>query len=157
MKVYPAIAGGDHTKTTAEKVVYSTVPPMGGRHAGVVQNCGVYDSEIPNETAVHSLEHGAVWITYKPDIPESDKLKLRQLVLAVPAHRLISPLSSQDANVILTAWTVPLKLNDLDDAKLENFMNKYGFDPANSGSTGKESKAPEFGYACDGGTGQPRS
>ncbi len=153
VKIYPTINGGEHTKSQDETVTYDILPPIGGKHAGTWQNCGIYDSEIRNETAVHSLEHGAVWITYKPDLPESDKIKLRQLTLA-NKYLLLSPYPSQDANLILTAWTVQLKLNGYEDAKVEDFLKKFMFDPATR--DGKEPKAPEFGAQCVSGTGLPR-
>jgi len=40
------------------------LPPMGGTHNQVWQNCGVYETPLRSDLAVHSLEHGAVWITY---------------------------------------------------------------------------------------------
>jgi predicted small secreted protein len=153
VKIFPKITGGDHTKSQDEVVTYDTSPPVGGRHAGTWQNCGIYDSEIRNETAVHALEHGAVWITYKPDLAETDKIKLRQMALSNP-YILLSPYPSQDVNLILTAWEVQLKLNGLDDAKVEDFLKKYMFD--RSAQAGKEPKAPEFGAQCAAGTGQPR-
>jgi Protein of unknown function (DUF3105) len=153
VKIYPTMTGGDHTKSQDETVKYDILPPIGGRHAGAWQNCGIYESEIRNETAVHALEHGAVWITYKPDLAEADKVKLRQLTLA-NKYLLLSPYPSQDANLILTAWTVQLKLNGFEDVKVEDFLKKYMFDPATR--DGKEPKSPEFGASCVGGTGQPR-
>ena len=153
VKIYATMTGNDHTKSQDETVKYDILPPIGGRHAGIWQNCGIYESEIRNETAVHALEHGAVWITYKPDLTEADKVKLRQLTL-VNKYLLLSPYPSQDANLILTAWTVQLKLNGFEDAKIEDFLKKYMFDPA--AREGKESKSPEFGSSCVSGTGQPR-
>ena len=154
VKIFSAIAGNDHTKTLDEVVKYDILPPVGGRHAGAWQNCGIYENEIRNETAVHALEHGAAWITYKSDLAEADKVKLRQLTLENP-YLLMSPYPNQDANLILTAWTVQLKLNGFDETKVQDFLKKYLFDPKTS--EGKESKSPEFGSPCPkGGTGQPR-
>src|SRR5947209_2298435 len=47
-------------------VSYPMTPPVGGNHNPVWQNCNgnVYDKAIRDENAVHSLEHGAVWVTY---------------------------------------------------------------------------------------------
>jgi hypothetical protein len=154
VKVFPTIAGGDHTKTQDETVKYDILPPVGGKHAGTWQNCGIYDNEIRNETAVHALEHGAIWFTYKPSITETDKIKLRQYV-ASNKYTLLSPFPSQDANIILTAWAVQLKLNEIDDTKIQAFLDKYMFDP--NKKDGKEPQKPgEFGAQCVSGTGQPR-
>src|SRR5512137_2706815 len=65
---------------TAGTVQYAQVPPIGGDHNAEVQNCGIYDQPVPNENAVHSLEHGAVWITYQPDLPQAAVEKLRGMV-----------------------------------------------------------------------------
>ncbi len=60
------LPGAQHLE---EPVTYTENPPVGGVHNPVWQNCGYYAAPIPNETAVHSLEHGAIWITYQPDLP----------------------------------------------------------------------------------------
>src|SRR5262245_66498261 len=57
----------DQTHTT-EDVTYPENPPAGGPHNPVWQNCGYYSEPIQDENGVHSLEHGAVWITYAPDL-----------------------------------------------------------------------------------------
>jgi hypothetical protein len=44
-------------------------PPFGRPHDGAWANCvgWVYGMAIRSENAVHSLEHGVVWITCNPD------------------------------------------------------------------------------------------
>src|SRR5215217_3837704 len=49
-------------------IEYPQVPPVGGPHNPIWVNCGVYEQPVPSEMAVHSLEHGAVWITYRLDL-----------------------------------------------------------------------------------------
>src|SRR6266487_5482045 len=49
-------------------MTYAQIPPVGGDHSASWQTCGIYSSPVPNEHAVHSLEHGAVWITYQPTL-----------------------------------------------------------------------------------------
>ena len=43
-------------------------PPVGGTHNPNWQNCGFYDRPVEEALAVHSMEHGAVWLTYQPDL-----------------------------------------------------------------------------------------
>jgi hypothetical protein len=57
------------------------VPPVGGPHWSQFMNCGFYDEPVISEAAVHSLEHGAVWITYDPAIGDDEVSQLRSLAL----------------------------------------------------------------------------
>ena len=76
---------------------YPQSPPAGGEHSPVWQNAGFYEEPVSNETAVHTLEHGAVWITYRPDLPREQKDAIRELedaqscVLASPYEGLDAP------------------------------------------------------------------
>lgn len=70
----PAIAGVQtftdlSQEHTEEPVQYEQIPPVGGKHNPRWLNCGVYIAPVKNEQAVHSMEHGAVWITYQPTLP----------------------------------------------------------------------------------------
>ena len=79
----------DHT---TDPVTYAQTPPVGGDHNPTWLNCGVYTAPVKNELAVHALEHGAVWVTYDPDLPADQVAKLtaadpRHLHGAVPLRR----------------------------------------------------------------------
>src|SRR5687767_3097410 len=67
------VSGADHVNG---KVNYPTSPPAGGNHNPVWQNCGFYNVSVTNEFAVHSLEHGAVWITYTASVDQTVKTDL---------------------------------------------------------------------------------
>ena len=66
--------GSDHTESDGIPVDYEESPPVGGRHSPVWLDCTgvVYDEPVASEQAVHALEHGAVWITYDPSLPQGD-------------------------------------------------------------------------------------
>jgi hypothetical protein len=128
----------DHTDST---VAYAQTPPVGGAHNPVWQNCGVYSQPVQNEHAVHSLEHGAVWITYRPDLPADQVQKLRDLVQN-RSYTLLSPYPGLPKPVVASAWGVQLQLDSADDARLPQFIAKYAQGP----------QTPEPGAACSGGT-----
>ncbi|MEE2045883.1 DUF3105 domain-containing protein, partial [Nocardiopsis tropica] len=75
---------------TGQPVDYEQSPPVGGDHWSAWQNCGVYPEPVTPEFAVHSLEHGAVWINYEPGLPED---QVEQLVGMYSAgdYLVISP------------------------------------------------------------------
>jgi len=120
--------------------------PAGGPHDEIWQNCGFYDTEVRSENAVHSLEHGAVWITYEPGVAEDQLRQLRGFTRG-PDKVLVSPIAGQDSPIIVTAWANQLELSDADDARLAQFVNEF------EGSL----DAPEPGGRCNGGIGSPVS
>ena len=118
--------------------------PAGGAHSPNWANCGFYSEPMPAEFAVHSLEHGAVWITYQPDLPGDQLDVLRRL--ARPADKvLVSPIEGQESSITATAWRSKLDLNSADDPRLEQFVAEFG------GSL----SAPEPGGPCTLGVGVP--
>jgi hypothetical protein len=117
-------------------------PPSGGDHNPVPLNCGYYDQQPPDENAVHSLEHGAVWIAFGPSLSPADVLVLR--AFAKLDHVIVSPYAGMDAPITLVAWEHRLELQSVSDPSLKQFVD--GFRNA--------STAPEQGAACRG-VGQP--
>ena len=110
------------------KMSYAQNPPVGGSHNPTPLTCGIYDQPVPNENAVHSLEHGAVWITYRPDLPAGDVTTLRDLVRG-HGHALLSPYLGLPAPVVASAWGLQLKVQSARDPRLAQFLAKYESGP----------------------------
>lgn len=121
-------------------VDYDPFPPVGGDHLSAWQNCGFYDAPIITEAGVHSLEHGAVWVTYDPDLPAEQVERLRRLAEVNP-YLLVSPVRGLPGPVVASAWGVQVRLRSADDVRLEAFLLAYLQGPQN----------PEPGAPCSGG------
>lgn len=119
-------------------------PPVGGDHNPAWMNCGIYTVTVPSELAVHSLEHGAVWITYLPTLP-AEQIDILKKLTKEGEFRLLSPDPEQDSPVIATAWGVQLKLQSTDDPRLQEFVTKYE----------NRKDGPEYGAPCSGAYGEP--
>lgn len=126
------------------KINYPQSPPVGGPHNPIWQNCGIYDQPVFNENAVHSLEHGAVWITYQPDLAEAAIEQLKTLVRG-RGYILLAPYVNLDSPVVASAWGVQLKLDSASDLRLDDFISLYRQGP----------QTPEPGASCTGGVGIP--
>ena len=117
---------------------YPMTPPAGGNHNQAWANCGVYTKEIPNKYAVHSLEHGAVWITYNDKAKKSDVSKLSSV--ANQDYMLMSKYASQDSPITVTAWEHQIKAKSADDPRIQQFIKEYRQGP----------QTPEPGAPCTG-------
>jgi hypothetical protein len=104
-------------------VEYPVQPPVGGRHNAAWQRCqgDVYDAPIASEHALHSLEHGAVWITYRPDLPR-DQVEALAAKVRGNDHMLMSPFEGLDRPISLQAWGYQLKLDNARDARIDEFI-----------------------------------
>jgi hypothetical protein len=116
---------------------YGAVPPVGGTHNPRWLACDVYDEPVPDEVAVHSLEHGAVWFTHAPDLPDDQVERLEGLAKQNREYVLVSPVERLAAPVVAVAWGVSLEVPDADDARLEAFLEQYA-----GGAQGGEPGAP---------------
>jgi len=118
---------------------YDMNPPAGGDHYAAWLNCGIYTEPQVNENAVHSLEHGAVWVTYDPD--EVDAAGVEALRSALPGtYSILSPYPGLPSPVVVSAWNAQVELDGPDDDRLEPFIQKFW----------KSAAAPEPGASCSG-------
>ena len=125
---------------------YSHTPPASGSHFPAWQNCGIYTQPIPNQTAVHSLEHGAVWITYQPDLAPAT-IQFFTEELRSEEFALVSPYPGLQNPIVLTAWTRQLAVDDWSHPAVAEFLDTY---------VGRASPtAPEAGASCGGAVGAP--
>ncbi len=129
---------------TTDPVSYEQVPPIGGIHNPAWMNCGVYSEPVQNENAVHSLEHGAIWIAYQPELAVMEIQKLEEITRQ-SGYRLLSPYPDLPSPIVLSAWGYQLQLEGADDPRLMDFIEKYERNP----------EGPEPGAPCTGGIGEP--
>lgn len=117
--------------------------PAGGPHNAIWQNCGAYSVPVEEENAVHSLEHGAVWITYP--LGASQDVIDRLEGFAGRNKVLVSPVEGQTVPIIVTSWGNQMDVQTADDPRIAQYVTEF------AGSA----DAPEPGGACTGGVGVP--
>ncbi|HWK80040.1 MAG TPA: DUF3105 domain-containing protein [Thermomicrobiales bacterium] len=123
------------------EILYEEVPPVGGPHNAVWQNCGYYSLPINNVNGVHSLEHGAVWITYDPNLSADQVQQLKDLTKQT--YVLVSPYPNLPGPVVASVWGKQMVLDSFDISKLKTFISEYKQNPDNT---------PERGALCTLGT-----
>lgn len=148
------VTGKDGVKTWQGKlsrnhvtkaVKYATLPPVGGDHNQAWMNCNgdVYTKEIDNTNAVHSLEHGAVWVTYNADAKKADVDALAAKVKKTP-YTLMSPVDGQKDPIMLSAWGHQRTVTGASDPDVDAFFEKFV----------QGQQTPEPGAACTNGLSQ---
>ncbi|MGX1565344.1 DUF3105 domain-containing protein [Streptomyces sp. NPDC055506] len=148
------VTGKDGVKTwegklarnhVSKAVKYASEPPVGGDHNQVWMNCNgdVYTKELDNTNAVHSLEHGAVWVTYNADAKKADVDALAAKVKKTP-YTLMSPMDDQKDPIMLSAWGHQRTVKGASDPDVDKFFEKFV----------QGEQTPEPGAACTNGLSQ---
>ena len=134
----------DNTSSHVEGVVdYPQNPPAGGAHNPAWLNCGVYTEPVPAENAVHSLEHGALWVTYDPSISDAALESLRSQLPST--YVILSPFDDLPAPIVLSGWNSQLQVDDADDPRIATFIEEYW----------QSQNVPEPGALCTGAVDAP--
>ena len=152
----PAVPGALPHNHDDGPIRYAVDPPAGGDHNSKWMNCGVYDEPVPNERAGHNLEHGVVWITWRPGLPPKDVAQLERLVRRQPdvvvtiggqrrdtGERYIdlSPYPGLPAPIVISSWAHQLRVSSPRDPRLQRFIDTFRQNPKYS---------PEYGITCSG-------
>ena len=127
----------DHIKAEATHDDYNSNPPTGGWHNAQAVQSGIYDKELPDEQIIHNLEHGHIWIAYKPDLPSEQVDALARIALDYGSKIVMEPRAANDAPIALVAWQQLLKLNAVDEPQIKAFIDAYrGHGPENVPDSG---------------------
>jgi hypothetical protein len=147
----PGTLSHDHV---AGPVTYAVTPPVGGPHNSIWMNAGVYTEPVPAERAVHNLEHGAVWITYDPNLPDAQVQQLvdffnKQTMISEPSdggrsNRFVdvSPWTDNTlpSPIMISAWGYQLGVDSPTDPRLQQFVDTFRH---------SQTYTPEYGSAVD--------
>ena len=124
-KSFP-IQGQDHIAIGALHPPYNSNPPTSGWHYAAPANVGFYDRELPDERLVHNLEHGHIWIAYRPTIPDEIKSQLKKLAGGMA---IVTPRPTNDTDLALVAWgrldAFNLDGTPLDSQRIQSFILRY--------------------------------
>jgi len=140
--VHKTFTSGDHRTTP---ISYPDSPPMGGPHSPIWADCTgtVYPNQIANENAVHDLEHGAVWIAYRPGLP-SDQLDVLTKLVSGNQYMLLTPYAGLKSPVSLQAWGYQLFVNSAKDKRVKTFIKDLKVNQTNTPELGASCSNPSF-------------
>jgi hypothetical protein len=128
------IAGGgvgSHV-SLGQTVAYPSYPPTSGTHANSPTTWGLHTEPVPDEVAVHNLEHGGVVVSHNNISPDV-LAHLTSLLTSYPKDQygevklVIRPYDRIPAGTFtLTAWNwVDEGLTLYDDARVRAFMDSH--------------------------------
>jgi len=125
----------------AGPIAYDAKPPFGGKHNPYWADCTgtVYPAAIASENAVHSLEHGSVWITYKPGLA-ADQIDVLARKVSGVQFMLMSPYPNLKTNISLQAWGHQLFVDSASDPRIDRFIAAFRL---------SQKYTPELGARCD--------
>jgi len=126
-------------------ITYDSSPPIGGNHSPYWADCSgtVYPNAIANENAVHMLEHGAVWITYKPGLAADQVATLAKRVTGIE-RMAMSPYPDLKTNISLQAWDYQLFVDSASDPRIAEFITALRFNPNTTPEPSATCSQPTF-------------
>lgn len=119
---------------------YNSNPPSSGDHWASPAKNGIYDKQLPDEQLIHDLEHGYVWISYRPKSKSSESTseatnvsgasdevikELKKIAEADNWKVILEPREKNDSMIALVSWGRVLKLDKPDYDKIKNFIRTY--------------------------------
>jgi hypothetical protein len=128
-------AGGLHISEGETGSGYTSVPPTSGQHwssPASPTSWGVHETAVPQERALHNLEHGGIVIWYQPDSLSADAIgQLEEWVRGQTQREqykvLVSPWAGRDFEhaIAITAWRYLLYQDTLDLDEIEAFLDAH--------------------------------
>jgi hypothetical protein len=110
LQVEPAVTNvsnhSDFPDPEGTSDAWNTDPPTSGPHYGITLIFGAYDEPVDLGRVLHNLEHGAVYILYGDDVPESTVTELRAFYDDHQNGTILAPYPEMGDQIALGAWLV---------------------------------------------------
>jgi hypothetical protein len=120
------VLGQNHIQDGTAFNGYNSNPPTSGNHYASPAPARFYDRELPDEQVIHNLEHGHVWITYKPNLSGEIIDMLKDFS---GGNVIVTPRSKNDADIALAAWgrldKFNLEAGGFDKQRIKDFISRY--------------------------------
>lgn len=117
------VTTADHVANESQLIIPGGQPPTAGPHFASPQSLGIYEEPIKDGSALHSLEHGIIWISYNPD--KLDAAGVKQLWHLAKQHSndvIVSPRKDNAMTVAAASWRRLLKQDSLNIDELKRFI-----------------------------------
>lgn len=129
--------GQEHIDPGSSHPAYNSNPPSSGWHYPRPAQSGIYDTEFSDEQLIHNLEHGHIWIAYKPDTSKDQIELLANIAKSYGSKVIMAPRKENDTSIAVVAWQHVFKLTVVDEAQIKNFIDAYrGRGPENIPDSG---------------------
>ncbi len=116
------IQNATHIKPGESHPPYNSNPPTGGWMYEGVAGAGTHDQEVADELLVHSMEHGAVIVHYKADLPADQVEQIKVAYNSASGRTILVPRKNLNVPVALTSWGRLLALQTIDQAVIKAFI-----------------------------------
>ncbi len=102
---YPEIGSEHIGLNDSLPKAYNSNPPSSGAHYDKSANWGIYDYEVNEKIFLHNLEHGGVWIAYRPGISQGAIDDLKGIIGEYSGDKFVmAPRSANDADIAVVSW-----------------------------------------------------
>ena len=117
-----SVVSREHINIGDSHEQYNSNPPTSGPHAGPAP-WGFSEQEIADENAIHNLEHGGIWVSYK-DIDDQSVEILRDIARKNSQSVLVTPRAANDSSVAIASWGRLMKMGNVDEQAITEFIRK---------------------------------
>ena len=133
----PGVAHADDGRKHVESKQYGgEAPPTSGDHAAPLP-WQAFSQDVPDANAIHNLEHGGIYVSYRPDVPPEEVAKLRALFFTpfarpsfTPSKVVMAPRAANQAPIVLSSWTRSQTFEAYDEVgMMEYYLRNVGKSP----------------------------
>lgn len=118
--------GRQHVSSSEAPQYGEGEPPTSGDHGDPVP-AQAYSQELPDYNTIHNLEHGYVYISYKPGLPQEEIEKLTGLFFEKsneefsPTKVIMAPRAANESPIVLSSWRRSMTFESYDEQQMMDY------------------------------------
>ncbi len=118
--------GRQHVSSSEAPQYDEGEPPTSGDHGDPVPP-QAYSQELPDYNTIHNLEHGYIYVSYQPDLPQEDIEKLTSLFFNrsneefSPTKVIMAPRAANESPIVLSSWRRSMTFESYDEQQMMDY------------------------------------